>query len=200
MRFETADGSTPFVPLDIPVDDSPLSLSKLHYVRHIIVPALPPDDFTFLERLVCVTPNLSRLRISVSNLLEIIRHPRRDLCQMLAQQISQLEIHVGCPWLSDIPRDISKVNRIFSNIKSLRISFSFYAVPTDLSRLLKELLKSLIKLQGNLLCITIQDKSPTSYESFPPQDRLSPFQTWLQRSSRTSSHIEWNSSSVTIWS
>ncbi len=187
--------------LDISVPDcQPIDslLPKLSHVRHIILLALPGNDIIFFERLVSVTPNLNRLRIYNDDLLEIIRHPQDNLCQILGKQISQLEIHLDHPWLPlDIRRDIPRILRIFSNIKSFKISFC--SSQKSLFKMLRELLTHLFKFQTNLLCTTIDDTSPIGFESLIRQGGIELIQSWLTSSLKISSHIQLNSSSFTIW-
>jgi hypothetical protein len=186
---------------DIPISDCQsidLLLPKLSHVRYIILLALPEDDANFFERLVSVTPNLNRLRIYNDDLLQIIRYPQNNLCQILSKQISQLEIHLDYLWLSlDIRRDIPKILRSFSNIKSFTISFC--SSQKNIFKTLKKLLTHLFKFQTNLLCITMEDTSPVGFESLIRQGGIELIQTWLTSSLKMSSHIHLNSSSVTIW-
>lgn len=193
-----------FIPLGITVNDCQLtniyqsSLTKLSHVRYLILLSLPEHDFTFVERLVHVTPNLHRLSVYFDNLLELIHVPQHNLCQILQKHINQLEIHFDYPWLSThICRDISKILRVFSNIKSLTISFD-----SSQKRLLitiKELLIHLFKHQTNLLCINIDRSSSKGFKSILNQDGIELIKTWLTTSIKNSFHIELNSSSMIIW-
>ena len=144
------------------------------------------------------TPNLNRLRIYNDDLLEIIRPPQDDLCQMLGKKISQLEIHLDYPWLSfDLSRQMPRILRIFSNLKSFTISFC--SSHRNLNNILKELLTNLFKLQTNLICVTIDDTSSVGFESLIRQGGVELIQTWLLSSLKTPSHIHMSPSSVTVW-
>lgn len=117
---------------------------------------------------------------------------------MLSERISQLEIQFNHVWLSlDVRRDIIKVIRIFSHIRSLTISL--HVLPKNLPQILKELLTKLLKCQQNLLCITIDDTLAMGFESFIRQGGLDFIQTGLSPSLKPSSHLELKPSSITIW-
>lgn len=166
-------------------------------MRHLIVTDLPGNDVTFFKRLVDVTPNLNRLTISHNDLLEIIRHPQHDLCQMLKQRISQLEIQLDHLWLSsEMRRDIPRIIGIFSKIISLTISV--YA-PRSLFQLLKEFFAHLLKLKQNLLCITVDNTSVHGFESFKRQGGFEFIQTWLSSFVMHPHRLELKSTSMTLW-
>ena len=179
-------------------DSTQVSLSQLLHVRYMIVLRLPEDDLSFLERLVEVTPNLNRLRISVDDLRMIIRHPQHRLCRILTREISQLEIQLENLWLSlDIRTYIPNIVSIFTNVKTLSLSIS--SASKSLQQTLKELLKQLLKHQQNLLCITIDNTSSAGFELFKRQGGFDFIQTWFSLSVKPSSHLELKSSSMIIW-
>ena len=174
-----------------------MSLPQLSRVRHIILSELPANDFTFLERLVDVTPNLNRLRIYHSDLIEVIRHPQYNLCQMFKQRISQLEIQMDRLWLSsEIRRDIPRIIGSFSNVRSLTISIH---AARNLFQILKELFTHLLKLQQNLLCITVNNMSENGFQSFKRQGGFDFIQTWLSSAVKSSYRLELKSTSMTLW-
>ncbi len=193
-----------FTPLGTTINDFQLSnsyqpsLPKLSHVRYLILTSLPDHDLAFFEELVHATPNLNRLSVYFDDLLAIIQSPQYDLCQIFQKRIYQLEIHLDYSWSSThIRRDIPKILCIFSNIKSLTISFH-----SSQKRLLittKELLIHLLNHQTNLLCINIDGSSSTDFESILKQGGIELLNTWLNTSSQNSVHIELNSSSITVW-
>ena len=159
-------------------------------MRHIVLLALPENDLTFFERLLCATPNVHRLRVYKDDLYEILRYPQQNLCQILNRQILHLEINVNYVWLLlDIRRDIPRILRCFSKIQSLHISFCF--PQTRLLKILRGLLTHLLTTSSNLLSISIDI---TSHFSFGLEE-IELVRTWL----RPSSHLELNSSSFTVW-
>lgn len=190
--------------LDVPANDSQLtnssqsSLPKLSHVRYLLVLSLPEHDLEFFERLVNVTPNLNRLSVYFDDLFEIIKSPEDNLCQRLQKHIYQLEIHLDYSWSSSfIRRDIPKILRTFSNIKSLTISF--HSSQRSLIKTTKELLIQLFKHPTNLLCINIDGTLSTGFESISKQGGIELLKTWLTNSLENSFNIEMNSTSITIW-
>jgi hypothetical protein len=176
-------------------NDFPLSLTKLSYMRYLILLTLPNHDLTFLERLVRVTPNLNRLSLYFDDLLEILRFPQHALSQILRKQIHQLEIHLDYIWLSsDIRRDIPKILRIFLKIKSLTISF--HSTQKRLLDTTKELLIRLFKHPTNLLCINLDGSFSNDFEHKLKEGEI---ETWLTNSYKHSFRMEFHSSTMTIW-
>lgn len=163
-------------------------------MRYIILLSLPEHDLTFFEQLVHVTPNLNRLSVYFDDLLEIIQYPQHDLCQILQKQIYQLEIHLDYSWSSPcIRRDIPKILRIFSNIKSLTITF--HSSQRSFIKTTAELLKQLFKYSTNLLCINLDGISSIGSETLLKQDEIQQIQSCL----KNSFHIELNLTSINIW-
>jgi len=192
-----------FICLDITVNDCQLtnsdqsSLSKLSHVRYLILLSLPEDDLAFVERLIHVTPNLNRLSVYFDDLLEIIHVSQHNLYQILQKYIYQLEIHFDYSWsYTNIRRDIPKILRIFSNIKSLTISF--HSSQKCLIKTTKELLIHLFKDQKNLICINIDGSASIGFESISKQGGIELIKTWLNTYLDNSIHIQLNSSSITI--
>jgi len=192
-----------FICLDITVNDCQLtnsdqsSLSKLSHVRYLILLSLPEDDLAFVERLIHVTPNLNRLSVYFDDLLEMIHVSQHNLYQILQKYIYQLEIHFDYSWsYTNIRRDIPKILRIFSNIKSLTISF--HSSQKCLIKTTKELLIHLFKDQKNLICINIDGSASIGFESISKQGGIELIKTWLNTYLDNSIHIQLNSSSITI--
>jgi hypothetical protein len=175
-------------------------LSRAH---HIILQSLPDDDLEFFDRVMHVTPNLNRLTVYFDDLLKITHVSQHNLCQLLQARIYQLEIRLDYPWSPvEIRRDIPKIIRIFSNIKSITILFH----PTQKRSLLaaKEVLIQLLKHPTNLLCIHMNSSSSTCFEQLQ-QNGIETIKNWLTTSSNThfkyqhnTVHIQLNSSSITI--
>lgn len=179
-------------------DSTQVSLCKLLHASYVTVLGVSEDDLSFFERLVDVTPNLNRLRISFDNLCMIIRHPQNHLCQILSRKISQLEIQLENLWFSlDIRTYILNIIRIFTNVRFLSISIS--SASKNLLHILKDLLKHLLKCQQNLLCIIIDNTSTDGFEFFKRHGGFDLIQTWFSLSVKPSSHLELKSSSMTIW-
>jgi hypothetical protein len=177
-------------------------------VQYLTILALPEHDLNFFERLVRATPNLNRLSVYFDDLLEIIHIPQHNLCQILQKRIYYLEIHLDYLWsISAIRRDIPKILRTFSNIKSLTILLHSAQRRSLLS--VKELLTSLFKHQTNLICIHIDGSLSIGFDQIIKQGGIDLIKTWLIRCGDTrfqynnylknSVHIELNSSSVIIW-
>ncbi|UJR37180.1 hypothetical protein I4U23_029888 [Adineta vaga] len=190
------------------INTSQSSLTLLPYVHHISVLALPDHDLGFFQHLLHVTPNLNRLSIYFDDLLEIVHIPQQNLCEMLQKRIYQLKINLDYLWLlSDIRRDIPKILRIFSRIKSLTISLHEGQKRT--STTVKELLINLFRYQTNLCCINIKSNSSTGFESIKKQGDIDLIKIWLMNTNDTrfkyenylknSVHIELNPSSLVIW-
>jgi hypothetical protein len=194
-----------FIRLGIRVNDYQLSnsyqssLTKLSHVRYLVLLSLPKDDLAFFERLINVTPNLNRLSVYFDDLLEIIHVSQHNLCQILQKYIYQLEIHFDYSWsYTNIRRDIPKILRIFSNIKSLTISF--HSSQKFLIKTTKELLIHLFKHQTNLICINIDGSASIGFDSISKQGGIQLIKTWLNTYLNNSIHIQLNSSSITLLS
>lgn len=194
-----------FIRLGIRVNDCQLtnyyqsSLTKLSHVRYLVLLSLPKDDLAFFERLINVTPNLNRLSVYFDDLLEIIHVSQHNLCQILQKYIYQLEIHFDYSWsYTNIRRDIPKILRIFSNIKSLTISF--HSSQKFLIKTTKELLIHLFKHQTNLICINIDGSASIGFDSISKQGGIQLIKTWLNTYLNNSIHIQLNSSSITLLS
>jgi len=192
-----------FIRLGIRVNDCQLtnsyqsSLTKLSHVRYLVLLSLPEDNLAFVERLINVTPNLNRLSVYFDDLLEIIHVSQHNLCQILQKYIYQLEIHFDYSWsYTNIRRDIPKILRIFSNIKSLTISF--HSSQKFLIKTTKELLIHLFKHQTNLICINIDGSASIGFNSISKQGGIQLIKTWLNTYLNNSIHIQLNSSSITI--
>ncbi|CAF3866220.1 unnamed protein product [Rotaria magnacalcarata] len=189
----------------IPSYQSPLP--RLYNVRYIILLALPEQDLNFFERLVHVSPNLARLSVFFDDLLEIIDLPKKTLCQLLQKCIDQLEINLDYSWsTSDVHRDIPKILRIFSNIKSLKITL--HSSQKRSSMIIQEILIQLLKHNRNLISITIDGNLLTGFEQILKGGGIDLIKTWLIESNhcrvqykyylKNCIHIELNSSSIAI--
>ncbi|CAF0969031.1 unnamed protein product [Adineta steineri] len=184
------------------------SLPILRHVSCISLLALPEHDLGFFERIVYVTPNLKQLILYFEDLVEIIRIPQRTLCQILQKCISQLEINLDYVWtISDIRRDIPKILRVFSNIKSL--SISLHPDQKRLLAIINELLLCILKHQTNLICLHIDSSSSIDSKQMKKQGGIEVIKTQLIQSCNTrlkqnnyqedSVHIEFRSSSIVVW-
>ncbi|CAF1131970.1 unnamed protein product [Rotaria sordida] len=184
------------------------TLPILSHVRYLILLSLPEHDLEFFERLVYVTPNLNRLSVFFDDLFEIIHLPQQNLCQILQKNIYQLEINLDYSWsLDDVRRDIPKILRIFSNIKSLTISL--HSSQKRSLMIVKEILIHLFKYSTNLIYININGDSLTGFEQILIQGGIDFIKTWLILSDndrfkcedylKNSMFIELNSSLIAIW-
>ena len=108
-----------------------------------------------------------------------------------------MEIQMDRLWLSsEIRRDIPRIIGSFSNVRSLTISIH---AARNLFQILKELFTHLLKLQQNLLCITVNNMSENGFQSFKRQGGFDFIQTWLSSAVKSSYRLELKSTSMTLW-
>jgi len=166
-------------------------LTNLYHVRDLILYSLPEHDLTFLERLVSATPNLVRLGVYFDDLLEILSHSSPNLTEILRRQIGQLKIHLDYQWtMSDIRRDLSKIFRLFANLKAITITP--YSSQKTFSRVIREIVSYIQKSSTKLICV--------NFEEIPSEDmELLKKQKSIEFLLNTLGHVELNSTSLTIW-
>lgn len=154
-----------------------------------------------------MSPNLNRLSVFFDDLLEIIHLPQQNLCQILQKRIYQLEINLDYSWSSsDIRRDIPKILRIFSNIKSLTISL--HSSQKRSSAIIQDIVTCLFKHHKNLVSIKIDGDSLPGFEQISKHGGMDFIKKWIIHSDnhrfqsidslRNSIYIELNPSSITI--
>ena len=177
-------------------------------MRHLILLAVSEHDLEFFSRLVHFTPNLNRLSIYSCNLFEIIHLFRRNSCELLQKCIYQLEIHLDYYWSSvDIHRDIPKLLQTFSNIKSLTIFL--HSSQNRSIATVREIVVHLLRHRTNMICINISGNLLTRIKQILKEGGLELIRLWLIQSGdfrfkcrdyfNKTIHIEWGSSSLTIW-
>jgi hypothetical protein len=185
-----------------------LSLPRLSHVHYLILHALPEHDLEFFHRLIHATPNLYRLSVYSDDLMFIIHTRHDEICQILQKMIYQLEIHLDYSWsLADIRRNIPKILRIFSNIKSITISFDSTQKRSSITA--EQLLTNLLEQETNLMCINLESESSTGFENVLKQGGIELIKRWLISSNnnrfksndnlKNSVYIELNFSSMIIW-